>query len=117
MQQVRDDLRRGKLEDENYLKLVGHGFGHTTGADYIYGRAGEDIVYALIGYEAGHKTKEETLAIIERNINQALRDNEPFRGLRGEQPETHDLWMSLMEGGRSHSSVPRSLTKTWMGLR
>jgi len=101
LEQLNDSLRKGELLDEAYLKLVGHGWGHTQGVDYIYGRAGGDIASVLIGFEAGRKTMDETIATVRRNITQALRDNEPFRGLRGEEGATHALWMNLMDKGRA----------------
>ena len=101
LEQIQDDLRRGKLEDYRYLNMVGNGWGHTPGTDYIFGQAGEDIAYALIGFASGHKGKDEVLSIIRRNIQQALRDNEPFRGLRGEERATHELWMRMMKHGKA----------------
>lgn len=101
LEQVRDDLRRGKLQDDHYLYLVGYGWGHTPGVDYIFGDAGSEIAHALIGFAMKHKSKEEVLRIVEQNIVQALRDNEAFRGLRGEQRETHEIWMNLMKRGRA----------------
>lgn len=95
--QIEDDLKRGKLDDPHWLEVVGHGMGHTRGADYIFGQPGSDIVYALIGYAMKHKEQEEVLKIVRDNIKQALKDNEPFKGLTGENPRTHELWMEMMD--------------------
>jgi len=106
MQQLFADFKKGKLEDEEVLKSWGHGMGHTKGADYVVG-AGEDIVWVLLGYASGRKDKEDVLKVVRKNIRQALKDNEIFKGLRGEQRELHDKWMEYMEGlrGGRKSSV------------
>jgi ferritin len=89
-------LNQGRLDDEKWLKTVGYGWGHTPGVDYIFGDAGTDIAYALIGFASGHKSQEETLRVVRQNIHQAIRENEPFRGMTGESPRTHELWMQMM---------------------
>lgn len=98
--QLQDDVRRGRLNDEHYLKNVGFGWGHTRGADYVFGDAGREIAYGLIGYASGRKSQEEVLDIIKHNLPQALIDNKAFEGLRGEQIETHNLWMQMMKDAR-----------------
>jgi predicted RNA-binding Zn-ribbon protein involved in translation (DUF1610 family) len=98
--QLQDDIRRGRLNDEHYLQTVGYGWGHTKGVDYLFGDAATEIAYGLIGYAAGRKSQEEILAIIKRNLPQALIDNKAFEGLRGEQIETHNLWMKMVKEAR-----------------
>jgi hypothetical protein len=106
MEQLLGDFRAGKLADDEMLKRWGHGMGHTKGADYVVG-AGEDIIWALLAYDSGRKTKDEVLGVIKANIQQAVRDNEIFKGLRGEERETHDRWMTYMESKRGSISAAK----------
>ena len=100
LEQIRDDLRNRMLYDDRNLRIVGFGIGHTKGADYIFGDAGAKIVNALIGFEAGHELKIDVWDTVRENIDQALKDNKPFKGLRAEQAETHDLWKKMMKNSR-----------------
>jgi hypothetical protein len=102
-----------KLDDDEFLKMTSHGWGHTPGVDYIFGSAGNDIAWALVGYEAGHSTKEKVQKIVKENIDQAIKDNQQFKGLRGEQKETRDLWFKLMDEqkkGRRNAGRDRLVT-------
>ena len=100
LEQLRDALTGNKLNEEE-LRMYGHGFGHTPGADFIFGEAGEEIVWALLGYAANRKSYDDTMKAIRKHIDQALKDNAPFKGLRGEQKETRDLWSRLMDERRN----------------
>lgn len=118
--QIAEDLQAGKLEDDSYLKLVGHGMGHTQGADLTVGTPASDIMFALIGYEAGHTSKEETLKVIKNNIEQALADNDPFKGMTAQDPGIYELWMKEMDARNKGSQTaakkadmsPESLAKS-----
>lgn len=89
-----------KLDDDKFLKMTSHGWGYTPGVDYIYGMAGNDIAHAIVGYDSGHSTMEKVQKVVKENIDEALKDNQPFKGLRGEQQETRDLWFELMKRGK-----------------
>lgn len=101
LQQLLEDHRRGLLDNDDHLRMIGNGWGHTPGADYIFGSAAEDIVWALLGFAAERKDGDTVRNVIKKNLDQALRDNEPFKGLRGEQSETRELWHRLMESRRN----------------
>ena len=101
LQQLEDDQKKGLLNNDDHLRMIGNGWGHTPGADYIFGTAAEDIVWALLGFAASRKDGDTVRNVIKKNLDQALRDNEPFKGLRGEQSETRVLWHSLMEKRRN----------------
>lgn len=94
LEQLERNIR--KLADEDYLEVLSAGWGHTPGADYIFGREGSEIAQAIVGYNVGNYDQDQVIRVVKRNIRKALKDNEPFRGLRGEQRETHKLWMKLM---------------------
>jgi hypothetical protein len=87
-----------KLDDDKFLKMTSHGWGYTPGVDYIYGMAGNDIAHAIVGYSVGNYDKEQIQRTVKENIDRAIEDNQPFKGLRGEQQETRNLWFELMKG-------------------
>ena len=89
-----------KLDDDKFLEMTSHGWGHTPGVDYIYGTAGNDIAHAIVGYSVGNVTKERLIATVKKNIGQAIEDNQAFKGLSGEQQETRKLWFKLMKQGK-----------------
>ena len=89
-----------KLDDDKFLAMTSHGWGHTPGVDYIYGTAGNDIAHAIVGYDVGNVTKEKLIAMVKKNISQAIEDNQAFKGLSGEQQETRKLWFKLMKQGK-----------------
>jgi len=89
-----------KLDDNKFLEMTSHGWGHTPGVDYIYGTAGNDIAHAIVGYSVGNITKEKVIAMVKKNISQAIEDNQAFKGLSGEQQETRKLWFKLMKQGK-----------------
>lgn len=95
--QIKEKLDAGQLGDEKTLRLLGHGMGHTKGADYTLGGPAQDIMFALIGYEAGHTTKDEALKVVKDNIDQALLDNAPLKGMNAEDPKLHEVWVAEMD--------------------
>lgn len=85
------------LDDDHYLSLLSQGWGHTPGADYIFGSAGSEITSTIIGFNVGNYTKEQVIKTVKQNIDKAIADNQPFKGMQGGQMETHKLWMKLMK--------------------
>jgi len=108
--ELNDDLKRGRLENDDKLRMWGHGMGHTKGADYIIGDAGNDIVFVLLDYDSGRKDKDDVLRVVKKNIRQALKDNEVFKGMRAEN--VHDAWMAEMKRRRRGSVSERARRAT-----
>lgn len=97
LEELNDDLRKGRLEDPDVLNRWGFAMGHTRGADWLAG-AGLDIAIVLINMEAGRKTPEQAIKVIKSSIRQALKDNIIFKGVSAE--EAHDVWERSQERGR-----------------
>jgi hypothetical protein len=91
--QLAKDFKSGDLD----LEMWGHAMGYSKGADYIVG-AGEDIVTVLIHFDKGRSDEKKVMAVIKKNIREALEDNEIFKGLRAEQSQK--VWMSYMDEQR-----------------
>ena len=92
-------LARDLKDNDGEIDLEKWGFamGHTPCADYIVG-AGVDIVRGLISLTIGSSSAAKdarVMKIIAKNIRQALKDNEIFKGLRADQ--SHEVWTEYME--------------------
>ncbi len=111
---LRDDFRKGRLEDDDVLDRWGFAMGHAKGADYIFGDAGEAIVYGFLDYAAGRKDQDDVLRIVKRNILKAVKDNEDFKGLSAER--SHDTWMEKMQGKRASEGTDYSQLRSRRAL-
>jgi hypothetical protein len=96
LEELRDNVKAGKLNDPRFMEMTSRGWGHTPGVDYIFGRAGSDIAHAIIGYNIHHTEPEKVVEAVQANIDRAIKENQPFKGLSGEQQETRDTWRRLM---------------------